>query len=136
MIVWGNQGVGTGDDIYLSVAPFYGTVSGINIDYSIVGETEVALGNYITGSHIYTADPGLNDSYALTRGSFAVNAGQCGRKTILGVYRRVAPYDDIDGDKRPGFGQLTGCDIGADEYNALLCFPVRNHNGGMTIICF
>ncbi len=80
MIIWGNQGVGTGDDIYLSVAPFYGTVSGINIDYSIVGETEVVLGDYITGSHIYTADPGLNDSYALTSGSFAVNAGQCGRK--------------------------------------------------------
>ena len=34
------------------------------------------------------------------------------------VYRRIAPYDDIDGDERTPYGEYESCDIGADEYTA------------------
>jgi len=60
----------------------------------------------------------------------------CGFKPLIfGNYIRIAPYDDIDGDRRPGFGELTGCDIGANELRSGLCFPVRNRSGGISIIC-
>ena len=32
------------------------------------------------------------------------------------VYQTIAPYDDFEGDPRPGINSTTGCDIGADEF--------------------
>lgn len=55
----------------------------------------------------------------LKKGSPAIDTGICGARINNGgniTYERIAPYDDIDGDKRPGFGKVSGCDIGADEY--------------------
>jgi hypothetical protein len=49
-------------------------------------------------------------------GSPVINAGICGLHKGH-FYIRFTPYDDIDGDKRPGDEQESGCDIGADEYH-------------------
>jgi hypothetical protein len=46
----------------------------------------------------------------------AKNRGICGEIHWGGGYERYAPYDDIDGDARPGWNVELGCDIGADEY--------------------
>ena len=75
-------------------------------------DVTVSISNYISG------DAKLNSTYHLTSGSPAKNAGICGYLTGGGPYQyhRIAPYDDIDGDKRPGWGKLMGCDVGADEY--------------------
>ena len=136
-IIRGNSAsTNNGNDIYIAESYFPGNLSGLDVDYSIVGDVFVfnPAFPYIDGGHNLTADPGLTADYLLRSGSSAINSGQCGYGSIL--YFRVAPYDDIEGDKRPGFRQLTGCDIGADEYNSLLCFPVKNWQGGMTMICF
>ena len=69
-----------------------------------------------TTSHETNADPKLNSVYHLTNGSPAIDAGICGIFPSYSNYIRIAPYIDIDGDKRPGWGKTTGCDIGADEY--------------------
>ena len=55
----------------------------------------------------------------LEKGSPAIDAGICGELTNNSgnmTYERIAPYDDIDGDQRPGDRTLVGCDIGADEF--------------------
>jgi hypothetical protein len=62
----------------------------------------------------------LNADYHLSGASPAKDKGICGLKiALLGggfFYSRIAPYDDLDGDLRPGYGIISGCDIGADEY--------------------
>jgi hypothetical protein len=86
-------------------------------DYCILGEHDILGSVSYASTHEIDADPGLNSTYHLTSGSPAKDAGLCGYLTGGGPwyqYHRVAPYDDIDGDKRPG--ALMGCDIGADEY--------------------
>ena len=61
--------------------------------------------------------PHLDSRFHLRSGSPAIDAGICGYWDQSG-YQRIAPDDDIDGDKRPGLGTYLGCDIGADEYKA------------------
>jgi hypothetical protein len=88
-------------------------------DYCILGEHDILGSVSYASTHETDADPGLNSTYHLTRGSPAKDVGLCGYLTGGGPlyqYYRVAPYDDIDGDQRPGWGKFTGCDIGADEY--------------------
>jgi len=89
-------------------------------DYSMLG-THSFLGNVTyTPSHEVHGDPRLNSAYHLQKGSAAIDTGLCGNwdysNPNLPTYKRIAPYDDIDGDNRPGFGVILGCDIGADEY--------------------
>ena len=92
--------------------------SGSNItfsaSYNIMGEYNYYGTPDYTSSHALHLDPHLDSKYHLTAASPAIDAGQCGFNAIS--YTRVAPYDDIDGDPRPGYGKLTGCDIGADEF--------------------
>ncbi len=137
-IVWGNSASLTdgGDDVYLQESYFPGIQSGLNVDYSIVGDIYEAspLHPFVYGANNLSVDPILTSSYLLQSASPAINTGQCGYNSTS--YNRVAPYDDIEADIRPGFGQLTGCDIGADEYASLLCFPVKSKQGQTTMICF
>ncbi len=74
----------------------------------------------------------LDNRFHLRQGSPAIDAGICGYwDTSLHQYHRVAPYDDIDGDKRPGNNAIYGCDIGADEYKAFpwpMFLPAIIHN--------
>ncbi len=85
----------------------------------MLGEYAVQHGtpSYISTNEV-NGDPGLDSTYHLTSGFAAKDAGLCGYLTGSGPfqYHRVAPDEDIDGDPRPGWGKLTGCDIGADEY--------------------
>ena len=97
---------------------YSGTVN-FSADYCIIGDYALRHGTpTYTSIHEIDADPALNPTYHLTSGSPAKDAGICGYLTGGGPYQyhRVAPYDDIDGDKRPGWGKLIGCDVGADEY--------------------
>ena len=95
-----------------------GATLDFSADYSILGEYATKGSVSYTSTHEIDADPALNPTYHLTSGSPAKDAGICGYLTGGGPYQyhRIAPYDDIDGDKRPGWGKLMGCDVGADEY--------------------
>ncbi|RTZ96017.1 MAG: hypothetical protein DSY90_11800 [Deltaproteobacteria bacterium] len=118
-ILRGNHATGDSfhPDLYL-INDFDGTLS-FQANYCMVGGLErVGNPSYISANEI-DADPVLNSTYHLTAGSPAKDAGICGYKTGGGSfwqYHRIAPYEDIDGDKRPGWGKLMGCDVGADEY--------------------
>ncbi len=120
-ILKGNQAGYSPTDLSLQEGMFddySGTVS-FSADYCIIGDYTLRHGTPTYNStHEIDGDPALNSTYHLTSGSVAKNAGLCGYLTGSGPYQyhRIAPYDDIDGDKRPGWGKLTGCDIGADEY--------------------
>lgn len=124
----------SGNDIYLDVNSSPGDDSGLKAWHSIVGDLKVVSGNYKDSGHNSQSDPELNSAYHLRAGSPAIDSGVCGFN--LFTYIRIAPEDDIDGDLRPGFGKLTGCDIGADEYKRTLCFPVKNSANDVSIICF
>jgi hypothetical protein len=97
------------------------------LSYNILGreadpETGQSPELYINNTTNYThvanrtgTDPLLLNDGHLRTSSPAVNTGICGE--INGMqYTRIAPYDDIDGDTRPGEGILFGCDVGADEH--------------------
>ncbi len=111
-ILRGNHNAQQNRDLYLFEQ------SGANITfsalYNIMGVYDYSGTPDYTSSHELHLDPHLDGNYHLTSASPAINAGQCGFNAI--TYIRVAPYDDIDGDLRPGYGALTGCDIGVDEY--------------------
>ena len=134
-IVWGNTDQGVARDIY--IIQLSSSTSTVNAHHSIVGEIDNAPdnpGTYNDNGHNMNIDPQLDGTYHLNPGSPAIDAAQCGLQGF--PYIRVAPYDDIDGDSRPGYGELTGCDIGADEYVAEpICFPVKSQNGKTAIIC-
>ncbi len=110
-IVWEN-----GTDI--SMEEMESSTISLMADYSIVGEVNnVAGGTYTDKSSNIHVDPLLTTNYHLSSGSPAKDTGVCGLVgIILPIYSRIAPYDDIDGDARPGDGIKFGCDIGADEY--------------------
>lgn len=84
-------------------------------DYSILGAYGKVGNPQDSFNHGIYEDPYLDSTYHLKQGSPAIDAGICATNYI--VYWRIAPYDDIDGDRRPGYGILLGCDIGADEYH-------------------
>lgn len=87
----------------------------VTSDYSIIGKVENDGGTYIAKGSNLNVNPLLNANYHLTGASPAKDKGICGL-TLLGHYSRIAPYDDIDGDLRPGYGIISGYDIGTDEY--------------------
>jgi len=116
-IVRGNSALIGPDDFILDQDT--GATLDFSADYSILGEYATKGSVSYNSTHEIDADPALNPTYHLTSGSPAKDAGICGYLTGGGPlyqYHRVAPYDDIDGDKRPGWGKLMGCDVGADEY--------------------
>lgn len=71
--------------------------------------------HYLQWNNI-TVDPRITASGHIPGCSPVIDAGICGLHKGH-FYIRFAPYDDIDGDKRPGDEQESGCDIGADEYH-------------------
>jgi hypothetical protein len=132
-VIWGNK-----RDIiaYAEQMPGFIATTAVRTSYSDVGEIlRLPVGTYIEGVGNLNVDPKLMSNYHLSRNSPLIDAGQCGTY-LLSIYRRIAPYSDIDGQSRPGFGETTGCDIGADErHSSQLCFPVKNSSGEITIIC-
>jgi len=88
-----------------------------NSDYSILGAPDISPPVTYHSTHEVHGDPLLDSRFHLRQGSPEINAGICGYWDQSG-YHRIAPDDDIDGDKRPGLGTYIGCDIGADEYKA------------------
>ncbi len=132
--LWGNSNAGTARDLYL-----YQSASGnttVNASYSNVGPRyhSGGSGTYNDNGHNLDIDPKLDSRYHLNPNSPMIDQAQCGLKFI--TYKRVAPYDDIDNENRPGFGVLRGCDIGADEYHDdTMCVPVRAKNGKVAVFC-
>ena len=102
-----------------TLGDFYdGTITFV-ADHCMLGNHDIIFGPPdFSSTNEVDGDPALDPSYHLTSGSPAKDAGICGYLTGGGPYQyhRIAPYDDIDGDKRPGWGKLMGCDVGADEY--------------------
>lgn len=98
----------------------------VSANYSILGTHEIHADDqnkvtWTSTNEVY-GDPRLDTSGHLKKGSAAIDAGICG-DTIQWpgsqpVYLRIAPYEDMDGNKRPGDGAFMGCDIGADEFHA------------------
>jgi hypothetical protein len=120
-----------GRDLHVKTAHDFSTVSAVSLRYNILGEfadfdTGQSIDLYINDTTNYThegnrtADPRLTSTGHLPARSPAIDAGICGYwlTDFQGhrFYLRVAPEEDIDGDRRPGYGVVMGCDIGADEY--------------------
>lgn len=108
-IVWGNNN----SDIYINQNDLSTTT--VTPYYSMVDIVAGVTSSYKIGMHNLHINPALNDSYHLTGTSPAKDKGLCG-EIGPGYYERFAPYDDIDGNARPGWNVELGCDIGADEY--------------------
>lgn len=92
-----------------------GSTSSVTANFCLIGPSYTEQGSYAT-AETYDKDPKLIADFHLSTGSPARDSGLCGFYLFPGSYVRIAPYDDIDGDARPGYGMGTGCDIGADEY--------------------
>lgn len=110
-IVWGNNN----SDIYIN--QYDTSTTAVNSYYSMIGvvQNDGVTSSYHGYNNIHK-NPVLNANYHLTGTSPAKNKGICGEIYWGGGYERYAPYDDIDGDARPGWNAELGCDIGADEY--------------------
>jgi len=106
----------TGSDIKMFLSGF--STLTVTTDFSIVGDVDTSEGGtYNDNGSNLSIDPLLRSDYHLTAASPARDKGICGIKTPpLYIYSRIAPYDDIDGNARPGFNIILGCDIGADEF--------------------
>ena len=116
-ILTGNHYLGVSKDLYLTETN--GTPNGqtsFSGNYNIIGQYGESGSPTYTSNNELNVDPLLDNSHHLRSGSPAIDSGQCGY--LLLTYRRVAPYTDIDGDERPGYGEYWGCDIGADEYRS------------------
>lgn len=136
-IVWGNYGGGATNDLFAWARPDPGYVStaDINARYSDVGVVQTVYnGTYTPGTGMVNVDPKTEHDGHLSENSPVRGLAQCGSNII--VYQRVAPYDDIDGEDRPGWGSLLGCDMGADQfYPSIFCFPLNGQGGKLGIIC-
>ncbi len=91
----------------------------VTTDHSIIGDVGNYDGTYTDNGGNVNADPLLKANNHLNLSSPAKDKAVCGFTVQLNGsshYIRVAPYDDIDGGPRPGWGITTSCDIGADEY--------------------
>ena len=113
-IFWGNiapQGAGTQLKNDSNSEP---TVTYCDIDQD----------GYESGTGNISVDPGFISTaqnaqdVRLRPGSPVAGLGICGRSP-LGIYSRIAPYDDFEDDDRPGWGVITGCDMGADQIHPI-----------------
>ena len=129
-IIWDNTvygGNSGGDDLYADLdGDDDGTGAylalrnndlGINSNFDTAWSEDFTVENSDHYNHWnnITLDPGITATGHISRTSPAIDAGVCGLHKG-NHYLRFAPYDDMDGDKRPGDEQVYGCDIGADEY--------------------
>ncbi len=116
-ILYGNHGSAQDEELYFQQSET-ATLT-FSADYSILGTHNILGSVSYSSTHEIHGDPLLNSTYHLQKGSPAIDAGLCGEWINNGwfyLYKRIAPDDDIDGDNRPGFGKIFGCDIGADEF--------------------
>ncbi len=116
-ILYGNHGIAQYEELYFQQSD-RATLT-FTADYCILGGKQTIGHISDSSTNEIHGDPQLNSTYHLQKGSPAIDAGLCGEWiNIWGhyYYDRIAPVDDIDGDKRPGDWTLVGCDIGADEY--------------------
>ncbi len=117
-ILWDNSSVTGATDLlaYAQPTPGFVASTAVTANYSDIGVIyEFPSGTYIEGQGNLSIDPRLKSDQHLLKNSPLIDAGQCGHY-LLGNYIRVAPYIDIDGEKRPGSSEISGCDIGADEF--------------------
>ncbi len=142
-IIYGNSAPGQGKDFYqrTNACPSLGD-AGTDYDYSIIDDIFIfdaaGCGAVKVGLHNLEINPKLDVQYMLSSDSPAINSGQCGYldNDPLHSYVRVAPFEDINGESRPGNGQLASCDIGADEYsNNSICFPIKTIERKVSLIC-
>lgn len=138
-IIHGNTNVSGNSDTVISAST--GGSSNVSAEHSIPGTITPWSDGVVGSNSTYTdygnnlnVDPLLDSNLHLRDGSAAIDAARCGFSSLLG-YLRVAPYDDIDGDKRPGYGELSDCDIGADEYQDPMCMPIQSKSGKIAVIC-
>ena len=135
-IVWGNYCEGTSYDIDASTTQ--SAAMSVTANYSDIGEVRIPS-YYTPGAGNINVDPKLSSTTKLLRGSPAIDTARCGYYYSINnipMYSRVAPWDDIENQARPGFGEIFGCDMGADEFfHSPLCFPVKNSSGSVSIIC-
>jgi hypothetical protein len=99
----------------------------VNVSYSIVGSTTgqgIYLGEQVSASSPLFVNPAADD-YRLLYDSPGVDQGICGQGP-----QRIAPYQDFEGEGRPGYGQEFGCDIGADEYVFVPMLPLPTGQQG------
>lgn len=134
-IVWGNENSGVIRDLYIT--DFDSALATVNARYSDIGEVSLPQFNpgiYNDNGNNLNVDPLLNSRYRLNDSSPVIDQAQCGY-SALNVYFRVAPYDDIDGEKRPGYGVIGGCDMGADEASSMMCVPFKSKAGKVGVFC-
>jgi hypothetical protein len=116
-IIWGNTDPATNSDIFIN--QYDSSTTAVTSYYSMIGvvQGDGDTKNFYHGYHNTHLNPALDKSYHLSDGSPAEDKGLCGEIIPNSDdYERYAPYDDIDGDERPGWKEELGCDIGADEY--------------------
>lgn len=113
-IAWGNPVfdiAATGDWLDSEVTAWNSDVDRTEIGHDA---TYTEIGTMLDTDPQFVAP--AQDDYHLSEPSDLIDAGVCG--IFPGFYVRLAPLADIDGELRPPVGQLWGCDIGADEYQA------------------
>lgn len=119
-IIWGNTAYRHGSDIFTRVDSGSGSTTDLSLSHSIIGIFYKESGTFTDEGGNRIADPLFvnlgSGNIHLMPGSPAINSGICANLPAPGMSGRIAPYDDIDGDKRPGDGNYTGCDIGADQF--------------------
>jgi len=133
-VIWANSTNpiwGSGDDIYYweddtsadsitTIDAWYCDIGDIYTPPSYSGTYNDNGGNISKDPEFFNAGRG-NDH--IRSKSPAVDTGWCGTMDLDWNYIRVAPYDDFEGDPRPGDGAILGCDMGADEYLAKRAMP-------------
>ena len=133
-IIRGNDIIGVARDF--NISSFDTAIATVNASYSDIGEVFIfgSSGVYNDNGNNLDVNPVLDSRYHLADNSPLIDKAQCGY-TIFNTYQRVAPYDDIDGEKRPGFGVISGCDMGADETSGGFCVPFKTPAGKVGIFC-
>jgi len=123
-IIWGNGD----DDIYMNETdgnPIPGAVR-VDVSFSDIGNVVVSSGEYnehsVLNENPLFLNP-ANANYHLTSDSPCKDTARCGFWISSGVYYRVAPYIDFEGELRPGYGIPSGCDMGADEFHMIETCP-------------
>jgi hypothetical protein len=127
-IVWGNTSTyGVDDLFYMEDDTQQDSTTTIEAWYSDIGRKYTPSqysGTFTDKGGNVSEDPKFKYGNGLRPGSPAIDAGICGTLVFPDLqYVRIAPYDDFEGDMRPGIGSVYGCDIGADEYIAGQAMP-------------